>query len=95
MMGTSVKTERHDDAEINEMARRIIEQNRQKSGQQPGMPPMGYPPHAGQMAMSNRPGQPTIQNYLTNPNGMHLGLDHVISTGRQITNLVSNLECLL
>ena len=72
MMGTSVKTERHDDAEINEMARRIIEQNRQKSGQQPGMPPMGYPPHAGQMAMSNRPGQPTIQNYLTNPNGMHL-----------------------
>merc|ERR1719507_2407892 len=43
-----------------------------KSGQQPGMPPMGYPPHAGQMAMSNRPGQPTIQNYLTNPNGMHL-----------------------
>ena len=72
MMGTSVKTERHDDAEINEMARRIIEQNRQKSGQQPGMPPMGYPPHAGQMAMSNRPGQPTIQNYLTNPNGTHL-----------------------
>lgn len=72
MMGTSVKTERHDDAEINEMARRIIEQNRQKSGQQAGMPPMGYPPHAGQMAMSNRPGQPTIQNYLTNPNGMHL-----------------------
>lgn len=71
-MGTSVKTERHDDAEINEMARRIIEQNRQKSGQQPGMPPMGYPPHAGQMAMSNRPGQPTIQNYLTNPNGINL-----------------------
>jgi len=72
MMGTTVKSERHDDAEINEMARRIIEQNRAKAGQAPGMPPMGYP---GQqpghpMAMS-RPGQPMIQNYLTNSN-MHL-----------------------
>jgi len=72
MMGTTVKTERHDDAEINQMAQRIIEQNRQKAGQQPGMPPMGYPPggQPGHMAMS-RPGQPMIQNYLTN-NNMHL-----------------------
>jgi len=86
MMGTTVKTERHDDAEINEMARRIIEQNRQKSGQQAGMPPMGYPPHAGQMAMSNRPGQPTIQNYLTNPNGVHLanGQQKAGSSGSEV-----------
>ena len=89
MMGTSVKTERHDDAEINEMARRIIEQNRQKSGQQAGMPPMGYPPHAGgQMAMSNRPGQPTIQNYLTNPNGMHLVNNNQQKAGSSGTEVV-------
>lgn len=61
MMGTSVKAERHDDAEINEMARRILEQNRAKVAQQPGLP-MGYPA-PGQMAMS-RPGQPMIQNFL-------------------------------
>ena len=91
MMGTTVKTERHDDAEINEMARRIIEQNRQKSGQQAGMPPMGYPPHAGQMAMSNRPGQPTIQNYLTNPNGVHLanGQQKAGSSGSEVKKDVS------
>lgn len=67
MMGTSVKTERHDDAEINEMARRIMEQNRAKVAQQtPGMP-MGYPGGVpGQLAMSARPGQPLIQNYLNN-----------------------------
>jgi len=69
MMGVTVKTERHDDAEINEMARRIIEQNSKKASQQAGMPPMGYPPQAN-MAMS-RPGQPMIQNYLTN-NSVHL-----------------------
>jgi len=69
MMGTTVKTERHDDAEINQMAQRIIEQNRQKAGQQAGMPPMGYPP--GQPMAMSRPGQPMIQNYLTN-NNMHL-----------------------
>ena len=69
MMGTTVKQERHDDAEINQMAQRIIEQNRQKAGQQPGMPPMGYPP--GQPMAMSRPGQPMIQNYLTN-NNMHL-----------------------
>ena len=70
MMGTTVKTERHDDAEINEMARRIMEQNRAKVAQQPGVPPMGYPQVQGQLAMSGRPGQPMIQNYLTN--NMHL-----------------------
>jgi len=65
-MGTTVKTERHDDAEINEMARRIMEQNRAKVAQQqhPQMAPMGYP--MAQLQMSNRPGQPMIQNYLTN-----------------------------
>ncbi len=36
-MATAVKSERHDDAEINEMARRILEQNRQKQMQQPGV----------------------------------------------------------
>lgn len=61
MMGTTIKNERHDDAEINEMARRIMEQNRAKMTQ-PGMPPMGYPgmPGAGPMQMA-RPGQPMIQ----------------------------------
>ena len=64
MMGTSVKTERHDDAEINEMARRILEQNRAKVAQQPGIAPPGYP--AGQLQMSaGRPGQPMISNYMT------------------------------
>lgn len=65
MMGTTVKSERHDDAEINEMARRIMEQNRAKVAQQqpPGMTPMGYP--LAQLQMSSRPGQPMIQNYLT------------------------------
>ena len=68
MMGTTIKNERHDDAEINEMAKRIMEQNRAKVAQQPGLP-MGYPGQIpGQMAMS-RPGQPMIQNYLT---GNHL-----------------------
>ena len=33
MMGTTVKAERHDDAEINELARRIAEQNRAKLAQ--------------------------------------------------------------
>ena len=66
MMGTTIKNERHDDAEINEMARRIMEQNRAKMTQ-PGMPPMGYPgmPGAGPMQMA-RPGQPMIQNYMAN-----------------------------
>ena len=60
-MGTVVKSEpRQDDREINEMARRIIEQNRQKAAQQPGVHP-GY--QAMHMA---RPGQPGIANYFQN-----------------------------
>ena len=63
MMGTTVKSERHDDAEINELARRIVEQNRAKVAQQPGIAPMpGYP--GGQLQMSARPGQPMISNYM-------------------------------
>lgn len=62
-MGTTVKAERHDDAEINELARRIAEQNRAKLAQQPGVAPMpGYP--GGQLQMSSRPGQPMISNYM-------------------------------
>ena len=54
-MGTTIKNERHDDAEINEMARRIMEQNRAKLAQ-PGMPPMGYPGMAGGPMQMARPG---------------------------------------
>ena len=65
MMGSTVKNERHDDAEINEMARRIVEQNRQKQMQQPGVVhPGGYHPMGG-MQMQ-RPGQPMISNYFSN-----------------------------
>ena len=57
-MAGAVKQEpRHDDREINEMARRIAEQNRQKVQQTPGVAQPGY-----QMTQA-RPGQPTIQNY--------------------------------
>ena len=74
MMGTTIKNERHDDAEINEMARRIMEQNRAKMTQ-PGMP-MGYPGMpggpGGPMQMA-RPGQPMIQNYMSgNQQNVHL-----------------------
>ena len=62
-MGTVVKSEpRTDDREINEMAKRIIEQNKQKAAQQPGVHP-GYPgmPRPGVPGMppyyQNRPGQ--------------------------------------
>lgn len=59
-MGTVVKSEpRHDDQEINAMAKRIIEQNRQKAAQQPGVHP-GYP---GQAMHMGRPGQPGITPY--------------------------------
>ena len=71
MMGTTIKNERHDDAEINEMARRIVEQNRQKLAQ-PGMP-MGYPPGMAPGGMQMvRPGQPMISNYMQGGN-VHLG----------------------
>ena len=71
MMGTTIKNERHDDAEINEMARRIVEQNRQKLAQ-PGMP-MGSPPGMAPGGMQMvRPGQPMISNYMQGGN-VHLG----------------------
>jgi len=55
----TVKQEpRHDDREINEMARRIAEQNRQKVAAQP-MP--GVP--QGQYQMTQVRGQPAINNY--------------------------------
>ena len=63
MMGTTVKQERHDDREINEMARRIAEQNRQKAAQAPmGVHP-GYPGTA-QLQMTQMRGQPAIHSYL-------------------------------
>jgi len=65
MMGTAVKQERHDDREINEMARRIAEQNRQKVIQTPGGQP-GF--SGGQYQMSGIRGQPAIQNYFRNGN---------------------------
>lgn len=63
-MGTTVKSERHDDAEINEMARRIIEQNRAKAAQQAPMQAVGYPGMPPGSMQMGRPGQPLIQNYL-------------------------------
>ena len=60
-MSAVVKSEpRHDDREINEMAKRIIEQNKQKAAQQPGV--HGY---AGQ-GMMGRPGQPGVPSYYQN-----------------------------
>lgn len=53
-----VKSERHDDPEINEMARKIAEQNRHKVGL---APPPGV--HGGPLSLA-RPGQPTLHNYL-------------------------------
>jgi hypothetical protein len=58
MMG-SVKTERHDDHEINELAKKIAEQNRAKmTAMAPGVP--GYPGSMHPLQMA-RPGQPGIQ----------------------------------
>ena len=67
VMGTVVKSEpRTDDREINEMAKRIIEQNKQKAAQQPGVHP-GYP---GQMG---RPGMPGVPPYYQNRPGQAAG----------------------
>ena len=63
MAGAGKQEPRHDDREINEMARRIAEQNRQKVQQTPGVAQPGY-----QMTQA-RPGQPTIQNYFGNKAG--------------------------
>ena len=69
-MGTVVKSEpRQDDREINEMAKRIIEQNKQKAAQQPGVHP-GYP---GQAMHMGRPGQPGVPPYYPNRPGQNTG----------------------
>ena len=60
--GTRVKAERQDDHEINEMARKIVEQNRNKVG----LVQAGMPMQPGHMTMA-RPGQPMIQNYMNMP----------------------------
>jgi len=60
-MPSGVKEERHDDAEINDLARKIKEANKAKLAQTAGMPanPMAG---GGPVAMA-RPGQPAIQQF--------------------------------
>ncbi|XP_040580546.1 uncharacterized protein [Lepeophtheirus salmonis] len=58
MMGT-VKVERHDDHEINEMAKKIVEQNRAKISQNA----LQIGGHPGNHPLA-RPGQPSIQSYM-------------------------------
>lgn len=60
-----VKEERADEAEINELARKISETNRQKLAQAQSM---HYNPLNGPVALA-RPGQPAIQQYFTSMNG--------------------------
>jgi len=60
-----VKEERADEAEINELARKISETNRQKLAQAQSMQ---YNPLNGPVALA-RPGQPAIQQYFTSMNG--------------------------
>jgi len=68
-MGTVVKSEpRQDDREINEMAKRIIEQNKQKAAQQPGV----HPGFAGQGIHMGRPGQPGVPPYYQNRAGQNI-----------------------
>jgi len=57
-----VKEERHDEAEINDLAKKIKEANRAKLAQTAGLPvnPMSF--DGRQVAMA-RPGQPAIQQY--------------------------------
>ena len=52
---------REDDAEINALARKMMEQNRQKMN--PAVP--GVVPGGGGPMQMVRPGQPGIQNYLS------------------------------
>ena len=63
----AVKTERHDDHEINELAKKIAEQNRAKMTAMPMAVP-GYPGMPNMMQMA-RPGQPGIQNYYRQSGG--------------------------
>ena len=62
----AVKTERHDDHEINELAKKIAEQNRVKMTAMP----QGISGYSGGMHPMNlmRPGQPGINNFMI-PNG--------------------------
>ena len=66
-MMAAVKTERHDDHEINELAKKIAEQNRAKMTAMPMAVP-GYPGMPNMMQMA-RPGQPGIQNYYRQSGG--------------------------
>lgn len=66
MMG-AVKTERHDDHEINELAKKIAEQNRAKMTAMPPTAP-GYPGSMHPLHLA-RPGQPGIQNYFGQTRG--------------------------
>ena len=56
-----VKEERHDDAEINDLARKIKEANKAKMAQTAGMP--ANPMAAGGPVAMARPGQPAIQQF--------------------------------
>ncbi len=72
MMGSSVKSERHDDQEINELAKKILEQNATKVRQQQlqQQQQQHYAATAAHnMHMARQPGQPLIQNYLTQVGG--------------------------
>ena len=67
-MGTVVKSEpRHDDREINEMAKRIIEQNKAKAAHQSGVHP-GYPGQDMQMSRPEQPGMPPYYQHNRQPN---------------------------
>ena len=63
----AVKTERHDDHEINELAKKIAEQNRAKMTAMPPTAP-GYPGSMHPLHLA-RPGQPGIQNYFGQTRG--------------------------
>ena len=62
-----VKEERHDEAEINDLARKIKEANRAKLAQTAGMPP--NPMAGGGPVAMARPGQPAIQQFFNGANG--------------------------
>ncbi len=80
MMGSSVKSERHDDQEINELAKKILEQNATKVRQQQqqlqqqqhyaaaaaaAAAAAGGANNMQQAMQAGRQGQPLIHNYLT------------------------------
>ena len=70
MMGSSLKSERTDDHEINELAKKILEQNatkvRQRQQQQQLQQQQQYAASLqGNAVQMARPGQPLMHNYLT------------------------------